>query len=221
MKKGVFNLEKEALLASGIDGKNQLAEYKRKLDSLCRQFSHQIISTSNLVTKARTLFNWLWEEKPACYEPHGRYRLNGVIDAQLSKDIQAVGNCLGLTLLYNSLLQRMGIDTEALYIENAFGRGPHVLTILQTEESLIDIENIFSDGFDYKGHLNNPSRTRWGSRELVADIYHSVGNEVFEKGEWIEALKNYDRAIHLNPHYEKAYLNKVILVDRMNKERKN
>jgi tetratricopeptide (TPR) repeat protein len=174
------------------------------------------------VIRARTLFNWLWKEKPARYEPHSNYRLNDVIDAQLNKDSQTVGNCLGLTLLYNCLLRKMEINAEALYLENAFGIGLHVLTVLQIEESLIDIENIFPDGFDYKGHLDNPSRTRWGDQELVADIYHSLGNEFFKKGQWSNALKGYDMAIHLNPQYEKARLNKAILLDKMgtDKEKK-
>jgi len=94
-----------------------------------------------------------------------------------------------------------------------------VLTILKTEESTIDIENILPDGFDYKGHLDDPSRIRWGDRELVADIYHSQGNELYEKGDYIEALKSYDRAIDLNPLYEKARLNKAILLDRMGMEK--
>ena len=76
----------------------------------------------------------------------------------------------------------MGIHADALYLENAFGIGPHVLTLLQTEESTIDIENILPDGFGFKGHLNDPSRTRWGDKELVADIYHSLGNEFSRKG---------------------------------------
>lgn len=167
------------------------------------------------VEKARALFTWLWIKKPARYKPQGNYKFGEVIDAQLSDDAKVVGNCLGLTLLYNCLLRRMGIMTEALYLENAFGIGPHVLTILQTEESMIDIENISPEGFDYKGHLNHPSRTRWGDRELVADIYHSMGNEFFSKGELIKALENYDVAIHLNPQYEKAHVNKAILLSKI------
>jgi hypothetical protein len=182
IKEGAFNLEDEALLASSINQKNKLAGYKRKLDYLYRKFAHQIIPTSGPVEKARALFNWLWREKPSRYRPQGNYRLSDVIDAQLSKDSQTVGNCLGLTLLYNCLLRKMEINAEALYLENAFGIGPHVLTLLQIEGSLIDIENILLDGFDYKGHLDHPSRTRWGDRELVADIYHSLGNEF-----WVSA----------------------------------
>jgi tetratricopeptide (TPR) repeat protein len=90
-----------------------------------------------------------------------------------------------------------------------------VLTVLKTKESMVDIENIVPDGFDYKGHLNDPSRTVWGDQELVADIYHSQGNECYEKGNYNEALKNYDMAIKLNPRYERFHLNKAIVLDRI------
>jgi tetratricopeptide (TPR) repeat protein len=206
-------------VASSINKKNKLAGYKSKLDYLYQQFVHQIIPTSGPLEKARALFNWLWKVKPSRYKPQGNYRLGDVIDAQLSKDSQIVGNCLGLTLLYNCLLRKMGINAEALYLENAFGIGPHVLTLLQIEESLIDIENILPNGFDYKGHLDDPSRMRWRDKELVADIYHSLGNDFFKKGQWSEALNSYDMAIHLNPQYEKARLNKAILLDKMGREK--
>jgi tetratricopeptide (TPR) repeat protein len=215
IKRGAFNLEKEALLASGIIEKSRLDAYADKIDHLQRQFVHEIKPTSDPVTRARALFTWLWIEKPNRYKSHGNFRLNDVIDAHLNKDSQSVGNCLGLTMLFNCLLRRMGIEAEALYLENAFGIGPHVLTLLQTKDFSIDIENILPDGFDYQGHLSNPSRMRWGDRELVADIYHSLGNEYFEKGEWTEALKNYETSIHLNPHHEKTHLDKTILLDKM------
>ena len=214
-----FHLEKEALLASGIKRKNKLAVYGKKLAYLNEQFIHQIWPPPHPTGKARDLFHWLWEEKPARYKSNGDFRLSRVIDAQLDEENQTVGNCLGLTLFYNCLLRRMGIRAEALYLENAFGMGPHVLTLLQAEASTIDIENILPDGFDYKGHLNNPSRTRWRDKELVADIYHSLGNEFFGKGEFAKALKNYNMAIKLNPLYEKAHLNKAILMDKIRDEK--
>jgi len=214
-----FHLEKEALLASGIKRENRLAVYDKKLDYLHERFIHQILPPPHPTGKARDLFHWLWEEKPTRYESHGDFRLNHAIDAQLDEENPTVGNCLGLTVLYNCLLRRMGICAEALYLEHAFGMGPHVLTLLQTEASTIDIENILPDGFDYKGHLNNPSRTRWKDKQLVADIYHSLGNEFFEKGEFAKALKNYNMAIKLNPQYEKAHLNKAILMDKIRDEK--
>ncbi len=214
-----FDLIKETLLASSVKEDERIADYIGKLDRLHQQFISEMKATQDSLTKAKALFGWLWIKKPDRYGFHGYYRLNDVIDSQLSRDSQVVGNCLGLTLLYNCLLQRTGIDTGALYLENAFGIGPHVLTIFKTKESIIDIENILPDGFDYKGHLNDPSRTRWGDRELVADIYHSQGNESFERGDYIGALKCYDRAISLNPIYERARLNRAILLDRMAMEK--
>lgn len=60
-----------------------------------------------------------------------------------------------------------------------------------------------------------PERRTWGDKELVADIYQSRGTELFEKGKLREALGNYDMALKLNPEYEKAELNRAILLDRM------
>ncbi len=214
-----FYFEKEALVASGMREDDRIADYVSKLGHVHQRFIREKKSAHDPLTNAKALFDWLWIKKPDRYRPHGYYRLNDTIDSQLSTEARAVGNCLGLTLLYNCLLRRTGTDAEALYLENAFGVSPHVLTILKTEESTIDIENILPDGFDYKGHLDDPSRIRWGSRELVADIYHSQGNELYEKGDYIEALKSYDRAIDLNPLYEKARLNKAILLDRMGMEK--
>ena len=210
-----------ALFASGINKKREVINYSAKLDQLYYQFMRHMTPSHEPVEKARALFSWLWIEKPARYKSQGNFRLNEVIDAQLSDDTEAVGNCLGLTLLYNCLIRRMGIRAKALYLENAFGIGPHVLTLLQANESMIDIENIFPNGFDYKGHLDHPLRRRWGDQELVADVYHSFGNELFSEGQFIKALKIFNRALYLNPQYEKAQLNKVILLDKMKEENRS
>ena len=178
-----------------------------------------MIPPADLVNKARALFTWLWISKPDRYKSQGSYKLNEVIEAQLKGDAKSVGNCLGLTLLYNCLLRRMGIHAKALYLENAFGTGPHVLTLLEIEKSIIDVENILPNGFDYRGHRAHPERTQWGDRELIADIYHSVANEFFERGNFSESLMSYDTAIRFNPRYEKVHLNRAILLDRMEKGR--
>jgi tetratricopeptide (TPR) repeat protein len=219
IKKRAFNLEEEALLASGIQDRSKIGFYVAELDRISQQFLRQMIPPPDPVDKARALFTWLWISKPDRYKSQGSYKLNEVIVAQLKEDSRSVGNCLGLTLLYNCLLRKMGIYAEALYLENAFETGPHVLTLLQTEKSFIDVENILPDGFDYRGHHARPERTGWGDPELIADIYHSVANDHFEKGNFVDALNNYDMAIHINPRYEKAHLNKAILLDKMGKGR--
>ncbi|MFH1124762.1 MAG: tetratricopeptide repeat protein [Pseudomonadota bacterium] len=216
----LFDLEREALIASGLRDEDRTSEYMAKLQSLCRPFVSQGDVPPSILTKAKGLFDWLWKSKPTRYRLQGHWRLHNVIDAQISEGNHAVGNCLGLTLLYNCLLRRIGIEAEALYLENAFGIAPHVLTLLRVNDSTIDIDHMLPEGFDYRGHLEYPGRTRWGDRELIADIYHSVGNEQFERGDLPEALENYHEAIRLNPGYERAQLNKTILMDRLRTEEK-
>jgi hypothetical protein len=215
IEKGAFNLEEEALRASGIQEKGRIVHRKNQLKSLIRKFIDDISPTLPSSSRAEALFHRLWEEKPARYQSRGHYTLNDVIDAQITKGNHPVGNCLGLTLLYNCLLRRLGIMAGSLHLEDAFGKGPHVLTLLTTGGATIDVENSLPAGYDYKGHLDNPSRLRWGDQELVADIHLTNGNKAFEKGDWVEALRQYDAAVRLNPHYEKTHLNRAMVLDIM------
>jgi len=213
-----FDLEEEALCASGVQEAELLGEYKSKLGLLYYEFEREMKPSPDYARIARALFDWLWAQKPARYEHGGSYRLNEVIDLELSKEDETVGNCLGLALLYNCLLRRADIAAGALHLENAFERGPHVLSTLMIGDSIIDIENSLSEGFDYKGHLKDPSRDLWGDRELVADIYLSRGNDYFELGNYEQALASYDAAVSLNPNYERAVLNRAIVLDKMGSE---
>ncbi|MFQ5827278.1 MAG: tetratricopeptide repeat protein, partial [Dehalococcoidia bacterium] len=157
----------------------------------------------------------LWRTKPQRYQPRGSFRLNEVLTAQLDQGRKGVGNCLGLTVLYNVLAQRLGLRVGAIHLEAAFDTGPHVFSLLYTAGSTIDIENIFPHSFDYRGHRENPAREEWKDRELVADIYLSRGNEYFEAGEWQGAIANYDSALEFNPRYEKANLNKMMALSQL------
>ena len=209
-----FDLELEAFRASGV-GEQYLIHYTRLFNELQRNFLDQVILSNDLVMRAKQVFDWLWQEKPNRYQPKGHYKLSDVVESQLSEENQGVGNCLGLTILYNCFLRRIGVHAKALQLEYAFGIGPHVLSLLPGTRADIHIENILKQGFDYKGHFNNPSATRWEDREIVADIYHSFGNELFERGELAKALINYEKAIDLNPRYERAKLNKLIVIDKI------
>jgi tetratricopeptide (TPR) repeat protein len=214
-----FDLEEEVLVASGVREAMLIEKYKNELGRLYHEFDREMNPSADYLSLARTLFGWLWAQKPARYEHGGPYRLNEIIDSQLSKEDKVVGNCLGLTLLYNCLLRRAGIIAGAVYLENAFARGPHVLSTLKIQDFIVDVENSLSQGFDYKEHLKDPSRRVWGDQELVADIYLSRGNDYFERDNYDKALASYDMAISLNPRYERAVLNKAIVLDKMVIER--
>ena len=215
----LFDLKKQALIASGLKGGNRLAVVTDKLEFLFQQFLLYNDDSLSIQTRAKSLFDWLWKYKPGRYRPNGNYRLDEVIDAQSRNGDHMVGNCLGLTQLYNCLLEMIGIQAEALHLQNGFGMGPHVLTLLRIDDDTIYVENILSQGFDYKGHPHDPTAERWGPKELVADVYHSTGNTLFHRGEFNKALKNYQKALKLNPHYESASLNIAILMDRLRRGR--
>lgn len=211
----LFNMVKESLLASGVTDAQEVNLYRQRLDDLYRQFKHQtFISKDNLEIFER-LFEWLWRGRTNRYQPGGAFQLHKVINAQFNPANQPVGNCLGLTLLYNCLLKKAGISVCAMYLKNAFNRGPHILSVVNIKQQSIDVEHAFSNGFGYQGHLKSSKRTLWGDRELVADIYNSRGNVLFEKGVFHEALDCYEKAVVLNPKYEPAFLNRAIVLQKL------
>ena len=206
-----------ALVASGLKDQHTLDGYLNKLSTLCQDF--QTTSPSeDKKQKARALFDWLWSTKPNRYESQGNFRLTNVIDVQIDPSADKVGNCLGLTLLFNILAQKQGLKVKAIHLEDASGIGPHVISILNIARSQIDVENTLSNGFDFKEHLKNQSRELWGDIELIADIYHSIGNEFFDNNDLDEAIRNYTKAIYLNHNYTKAYLNRGIALAMLGRE---
>ena len=201
------NLAQGALIASGVNEVREFNRYMAKIDQLCQEIAHSLKGSE--VERAKEIFHWLWKSKPHRYQQRGNFKLNDVIDAQLG-ETEIVGNCLGLTVLFNVLAQRFGLKVKAVHLEYAFGIGPHVFTVLHAESRSIDIEHSLPYGFDYRGHKGTPQREEWGDRELVADIYHSVANSSAEQGDWEDAIEGYDKALRLNPEYNKARLNKGI-----------
>ncbi len=197
----------EALAASGVSTTEAVREYETKLDALVERFL-PARGDEDKPSTCRRLFEWLWQEKPSRYMPRGSFRLDRVIDSQLSPTTSAVGNCLGLTVLYNVLAQRLGLTVEAIHLENAFGHGPHVLSLLRAGGRETDVEHVFPHGFGYEGHLGNPGRIMWGDAELVGDIYHSAGREMHEEGRLDEAVGAYTRALILNPNHTTARINR-------------
>ena len=216
-----LDLVQGVLIASGVQTVEEFDRYLAMIDLLYHRISDalsDLLEMGNDSKKAKEIFHWLWQVKPHRYEYGGSFKLTEVLEAQLggkSRSVEdggsgIVGNCLGLTLLYNVLARRFGIKVGAVHLEDAFELGPHLFTVLYTGDRTIDIENIFPHGFDYRGHSGASEREEWGDRELIADIYHSLANDFFMSGEWERAIENYDKAITLYPKYIRAHLNKGI-----------
>ena len=211
-KGGEIDLAQGALLASGVETVKELSCYLEKIDRLCQKIADafgDLFQNRSDSEKSKGIFDWLWQEKTHRYEHGGSFRLTCVLDAQLGEN-EKVGNCLGLTVLYNVMAQRFGLEVGAAHLEDAFGLGPHLFTVLYTGGLTIDIENVFPDGFDYRGHPGAEQREEWGDRELIADIYHSVGNDLFASGKLERSIESYDRALMLHPGCSRAHLNKGI-----------
>jgi hypothetical protein len=210
-----FDFDEEALKASGVSEERRLDLYLKRLCALRKDLHRCVPSNPDPFRRAEALFHLLWSLNPVRYKAGAPFRLNDVIDAHVKEEIGPIGNCLGLTVFYRSLLLGMAVGAGALFLENGFGLGPHVLTLLEREGEIIHVENTLSNGFAYQGQLRGPEGQRWGDRELVADIYHSAANESFQKGRFEEARRNYQRALDFNPGYERARLNMTILIDKM------
>ncbi|MFQ5826944.1 MAG: hypothetical protein ACE5IA_06260 [Dehalococcoidia bacterium] len=108
-------LEKMALIASGVEDQDEMEHWLCLLDELEQQIAPDIPEAGD-VARASALFRWLWRTKPERYQPWGSFRLNEVLTAQVDQGRKGVGNCLGLTVLYNVLAQRLGLRVGALVV---------------------------------------------------------------------------------------------------------
>ena len=207
-------LEEAALIASGVKSQLEREHYLFLFRKLVSQITPQM-PQGNEMSRAQYLSNCLWQAKPRQYLPGGYFRLNEVLEAQFRPGTGPVGNCLGLTVLYNSLARQFGLDVAAVHLEKAFHGVPHVFTLLRTDGGQVDIEHVSADGFNYSEHRDNPGREIWGDNELIADIYLSRGNILFEARKWLDAILCYNMALELNPKYEKAELNRAMAVSQV------
>jgi hypothetical protein len=104
-----FDLEKDALCASGLKSSDQISCYSERLDSLYQEFVTTAPSSlGEPIAKAKSLFEWLWREKPSRYHAHASFLLNQVIDAQISEHSPRVGNCLGSRFSITAYFERWG-----------------------------------------------------------------------------------------------------------------
>ena len=114
---GCADLTAAALVASGVRPSRRLVDYFGKLDTLLQRAKDKFdLLHQAEIRVAEGLFRWLWVTKPIRYQSGGAFRLHHVLDAQLDPWQMSVGNCLGLTVLYNSLAQRAGLLAKAVYL---------------------------------------------------------------------------------------------------------
>lgn len=198
-----FDFLSEALRASGASPE-AAALCRSRLEVL---LSRAAVPPGDARHRAKALFNYLGQSKPRRYQPGGEFCLHRAVANQLRPEPGPVGNCLGLTLLYNALALGLGLKVGALYLPEAFGRGPHTCSLLYVKRGIVIIEHIFPDGFGYAGHRENRFQEKWGERELVAEVWVARGNALWEQGDLSGAAASYREALEVCPGFPKAVVN--------------
>ncbi|MBI4333738.1 MAG: tetratricopeptide repeat protein [Chloroflexi bacterium] len=198
----LLSLERACFEASGLEP-SRVEAYLARLDEMCAISG---VTGGDDYSRAKALFDRLWRVKPQRYRSGGNFRLHRVIDAQLVPGVGPAGNCLGLTILFNVLARRLGLKVEATYLEDEFGNRSHVISVVRAAGRTVEVEHMFPGGYDCFRDFGG-LKARWGDGELVADVYLSEGNVLFDRGQVDAALECYRRSLALNPGYRKACIN--------------
>jgi tetratricopeptide (TPR) repeat protein len=203
------SLERSLLVISGLTTESAISEYGRRLDKIHDRFLEKFTSryptgppparNCTVVTRARLLFEYLWNEKPGRCD--GNVLLTDVIDAHLSPDPgRPVGSCVGLTSLYTVLGQREGLHLAILT------NGSHVLNRLDAGDGVLDIEN--TDPLGFACRLNDQSFVAHPAIMILAHVLNGRGRERERSGDLAGAENDYTKAIRLNPSYATGYNNR-------------
>jgi tetratricopeptide (TPR) repeat protein len=202
-------LERSLLIISGLTTESAISEYRRRLDKIHDRFVGKFTSRYptgpppareyTVVTRARLLFEHLWNEKPGRCD--GNVLLTDVIDGQLSVDPgHPVGSCVGLTSLYTVLGLREGFNLAILT------NGSHVLNRLKAGEGVFNIEN--TDPLGFGCSLRDESFVEYPAIMIIAHVLNGRGREQERTKDLPGAEKDYGKAIRLNPSYATGYNNR-------------
>ncbi len=203
------SVEDVLLVVSGIKTPQELKEYKQKIGSIQSHFRAWIKSKGAVseiidenymtVSRARFLFEYLWNSKP---RRHGKgYSVAAAIDAQLDPDTNVtLGSCVALTGLYTILCIRENIHTVIL------ASGDHVLNSLKHAGFSLNVENTDPQGFNKE--LNENYFEELPPALLAASILNSRGIDENSRGMHEEALKSFSKAVKIRPSYASAFNNR-------------
>ncbi len=200
--------ETALLIASGVESREIVDQYRRKIGEILERFHLKLESkgaVSSFINKdymifsrAELLFQYLWESKPRRHG-HG-FSLAQAVDAQLGSDVKSpVGSCVGLTALYSVLCLREGVGISVL------SNGDHVLSRLRHGALSVDVENTDPSGFDAS---TDNSFEEFPCMTLVPIVFNSRGIREKEAGNIQSALALLNGAIALFPGYANAYNNR-------------
>ncbi len=197
------------LTASGITSLEALDAYRQGITEILAKFYRKVKSKGAVsgfikedymtVSRARLLFEYLWDSKP---KRHGKgFSLVSAIDAQLDPDVNiSVGSCIALTALYSVLCLREKIDVKILT------DGDHILSRIKHDGISVNVENTDPFGFDIR--VGDTCFRELPPIALVPSILNSRGIRENKEGDFQSALNSINSAISLCPDYSSAYNNR-------------
>jgi tetratricopeptide (TPR) repeat protein len=181
----------------------KIAEYIEKFDRLYMGYVQYKIDNnlhpSNKFQEIECLNKYLWKNGHLWRAVEQAFMLDKVIDNQLAYLADKygrveVGNCEGLTMLFNIMAVRAGIPAQSVFILG------HIFSLYESRV----IENTVSTGNNSKVFSKDNVVSAYKG---IAASFYNIGFELSKKKEYDKAILAYEKAILLHPKYTSAYIN--------------
>lgn len=212
-----FTFEQGALIVSGIESRERLAEYELKIDEIYKKTLAFVDEDGRLASFVDYVYNslpQLDEERRRILKIHrsfwagrgGRYNpsissLVDVIDAELrGKPGTGVGNCVGLSMLNHVIFSREGYESDVINVPG------HVLLRVQTSSGDMYLESTDAEGEIYEEPLPFERVQVADFRALYSDLYTNRGLAMAGVAPLDAVRRCFNQAILLNPECSPAFL---------------
>lgn len=205
-----FTSTKSLLTASGITG-NKQNSYLSKMERLVCDFFKSEKITSELInelaesenlynlgnTIGKKILNYIYRNSDSVYTD--KCLFHEVIDAKLNNSAK-IGNCVGLSSLYHTLAESIGIETVPVITEN------HAYISQENLDIKINVETTEKNGFNviknYKYFQEDPKGlesaiyiARYVNAKKKEHIYHEWKRILPEDSTiiYLEGMKHFNR----------------------------
>ena len=176
----------------------QLQSYEAMLDLMALQILIRIPSTALPETKIRAINSFIFDEMGYRFPPHSLYAkdldlytfLPSVLDSRK-------GVCLGVSILYISLAQRLGLPLEVItppgHIYVRYRNGDKIVNIETTARGVhIDSDQYLS--------VDTRALVERNIKEVIGLAHFNQASVYWHQGEYEKALASYQKALPYLPH---------------------
>lgn len=193
-----FDVGRGVLLTIYGDDKKKIITYEALLDLMALQISARLPSGASPEMKIRTINNFVFDELEFRFPPHSMYKNQVDIYTFLPSVLDSHrGVCLGVSILYLCLAQRLDLPLEAItppgHIYIRYHEGDKVINIETTARG------IHIDSDDYL-NINTKSLEQRNYKEVVGLSHCNHAALLIKNGEYAKALETYNKAANYVPN---------------------